>query len=402
MDENKRSVEVSRGLAELRDFVLGFLAIPAGMIFMALQYRPDTPSLGYAPWLKRHGVQQPWADAMAGLLVRRAARIENDSRWMPGALKAIRALGRRGIRRADAARHVGLLLAAWEKSSAIETIFSEMGLDEFEFIHALKTAKSDDKPALDRVKEIARTIGPHIRGRRGPKISAPSAAHEFFLDEVTIGFIKEAIPGTRPRAGLAIRLRKRPGRNSALRRSIRGLHSAGQGKETIGANSALDAECRRIHFRYGDSSESVMTDHAIERQTCGPQDFGELERVPVGDLRPNPRNARTHPAKQLKGLAAIIAKVGFLNPILVDDQNIILAGHGRWEFPRHLAAQNVDAFTGFLDNESECVVGDGGGVDGYSGDIGLQIPRRLVLVRSEVIGREGELALTLPPRFDPG
>jgi hypothetical protein len=188
MDEH--SDEASRGFAELQNLFLGFLAIPAGMILMALQYRPDTPSLGYAPWLKRHGVQQPWADALAGLLVRRGTRIENDNQWSPSVIKAIRALGRRRIIRADALRHMGLLLAAWEKSSVLEAVFSEMGLDEFEFIRALKAAKSDDKPALDRVKEIARTIGPRIQGRRGPKIRAPSAAHELFMFRVAPEFHK--------------------------------------------------------------------------------------------------------------------------------------------------------------------------------------------------------------------
>ena len=51
--------------------------------------------------------------------------------------------------------------------------------------------------------------------------------------------------------------------------------------------------------------------------------------VRVGDLRPNPRNARTHSRKQVRQIADSITRFGFTNPALIDDGNMILAGHGR-------------------------------------------------------------------------
>jgi ParB-like chromosome segregation protein Spo0J len=57
----------------------------------------------------------------------------------------------------------------------------------------------------------------------------------------------------------------------------------------------------------------------------------KVEWSPIGALRPNPRNARTHSKKQIKKIAASIRKFGFLNPVLVDDANMVLAGHGRLE-----------------------------------------------------------------------
>src|SRR6059058_5411739 len=54
-----------------------------------------------------------------------------------------------------------------------------------------------------------------------------------------------------------------------------------------------------------------------------------VEWVPIGALRLNPRNARTHSKKQIKRIAASIRKFGFLNPVLVDEANLVLAGHGR-------------------------------------------------------------------------
>lgn len=53
--------------------------------------------------------------------------------------------------------------------------------------------------------------------------------------------------------------------------------------------------------------------------------------LPLGDLIPNERNARTHPEEQVEQIAESIRKFGFTNPILadVDGGNIIVAGHGR-------------------------------------------------------------------------
>jgi hypothetical protein len=59
-----------------------------------------------------------------------------------------------------------------------------------------------------------------------------------------------------------------------------------------------------------------------------------IEWMPIGVLRPNPRNARTHSPKQVRQIAASIRKFGFLNPVLVDDANMVLAGHGRLEAAR--------------------------------------------------------------------
>ncbi len=50
---------------------------------------------------------------------------------------------------------------------------------------------------------------------------------------------------------------------------------------------------------------------------------------PVADLIPDPNNARTHPAKQVKRLAVSMRQFGFTNPILVDESGGIIAGHGR-------------------------------------------------------------------------
>jgi len=49
----------------------------------------------------------------------------------------------------------------------------------------------------------------------------------------------------------------------------------------------------------------------------------------VAELKPYPRNARTHSRKQVKQIAAAIKEFGFTNPVLIDEHDQIFAGHGR-------------------------------------------------------------------------
>jgi DNA modification methylase len=56
-----------------------------------------------------------------------------------------------------------------------------------------------------------------------------------------------------------------------------------------------------------------------------------VELVPIGNLKPSPRNARKHSERQLKLLAKSITTFGFNAPAIVDGENNILVGHGRWQ-----------------------------------------------------------------------
>ena len=49
----------------------------------------------------------------------------------------------------------------------------------------------------------------------------------------------------------------------------------------------------------------------------------------VADLVPFKRNARTHSRKQIRQIAESIKVFGFTNPLIIDKENMILAGHGR-------------------------------------------------------------------------
>jgi DNA modification methylase len=51
--------------------------------------------------------------------------------------------------------------------------------------------------------------------------------------------------------------------------------------------------------------------------------------VEITELKAAPRNARTHSRRQLEQIGVSMRRFGFTNPVLIDDDNGIIAGHGR-------------------------------------------------------------------------
>ena len=61
----------------------------------------------------------------------------------------------------------------------------------------------------------------------------------------------------------------------------------------------------------------------------------------VGALKARATNPRTHSPKQIAQIAKAIRRFGFINPVLVDDANFIIAGHGRIEGARAVGLDQV-------------------------------------------------------------
>lgn len=66
-----------------------------------------------------------------------------------------------------------------------------------------------------------------------------------------------------------------------------------------------------------------------------------ITEIEVDRIRPNPRNPRIHSAKQVGQIAASIREFGFCNPILIDEDSRVIAGHGRLEAARLLQMARV-------------------------------------------------------------
>jgi hypothetical protein len=67
----------------------------------------------------------------------------------------------------------------------------------------------------------------------------------------------------------------------------------------------------------------------------------KIERRKVADLRPAPKNPRTHSQSQILKLADSIREWGWTVPVLIGTDNEIIAGHGRVEAAKHLGMIEV-------------------------------------------------------------
>jgi len=67
----------------------------------------------------------------------------------------------------------------------------------------------------------------------------------------------------------------------------------------------------------------------------------QIQQIPLEQLIPYVNNSRTHSDEQVSQIAASIKEFGFNNPVLVDKDNGIIAGHGRVQAARRLGLTEV-------------------------------------------------------------
>jgi ParB family chromosome partitioning protein len=80
--------------------------------------------------------------------------------------------------------------------------------------------------------------------------------------------------------------------------------------------------------------------------------------VAIEQLIPYALNSRTHSDEQVAQLAASIREFGFTNPVLVDEENNLIAGHGRVMAARKLGLKEVPAVivTGLDDRKRRALI----------------------------------------------
>ena len=66
-----------------------------------------------------------------------------------------------------------------------------------------------------------------------------------------------------------------------------------------------------------------------------------ISYIAVSDIRPYKSNPKIHKNKQIQQIANSISEFNFNNPILIDENNVIIAGHGRLLAAKHLNMQEV-------------------------------------------------------------
>lgn len=66
-----------------------------------------------------------------------------------------------------------------------------------------------------------------------------------------------------------------------------------------------------------------------------------MEKIEISKLVPYARNSRVHDPKQVRAIARSIKAFGFNNPVLIDEGNVVIAGHGRLEAAKQLGLKEV-------------------------------------------------------------
>jgi DNA modification methylase len=72
-----------------------------------------------------------------------------------------------------------------------------------------------------------------------------------------------------------------------------------------------------------------------------PTDKPKIQFVKTSDLIPYAKNSRTHSPEQVTQIAGSIREFGFTNPVLIDSENGIIAGHGRVMAAEKLSMEEV-------------------------------------------------------------
>ena len=71
----------------------------------------------------------------------------------------------------------------------------------------------------------------------------------------------------------------------------------------------------------------------------------EIKNIKINDLVPYERNAKIHSEYQLDLISRSIKEFGFINPVLIDENKNVIAGHGRIEAAKLLGMKEVPTIT---------------------------------------------------------
>ena len=88
------------------------------------------------------------------------------------------------------------------------------------------------------------------------------------------------------------------------------------------------------------TSKNNASGAAMEPMTAVPEGL-KIVPKPIESLVPFNRNPRVHSDEQVAQIAASIEEFGFTNPILLDGENGLIAGHGRLAAARLLGIKTV-------------------------------------------------------------
>lgn len=84
----------------------------------------------------------------------------------------------------------------------------------------------------------------------------------------------------------------------------------------------------------------------------------EIKNIKIDKLKPYENNAKIHTEYQVDLITKSIEQFGFINPVLIDENKNVIAGHGRIEAAKKLNMQEVPTITieGLSDDERKAYI----------------------------------------------
>lgn len=67
----------------------------------------------------------------------------------------------------------------------------------------------------------------------------------------------------------------------------------------------------------------------------------KIEYVNIDEIKPYENNAKLHPAEQVEQIKSSIKEFGFNDPIAIDENNVIIEGHGRYIACKELGINEI-------------------------------------------------------------
>jgi ParB-like chromosome segregation protein Spo0J len=106
---------------------------------------------------------------------------------------------------------------------------------------------------------------------------------------------------------------------------------------------AKNENYRKAVKRLGDPLDRTSLGQSRNRTKRKSKDLGpiRIEWTGPDSLKGDPKNPRLHSPQQIRALGRNIQKYGFTNPILVDPDDNVIAGHGRLEASKLISLPTV-------------------------------------------------------------
>jgi hypothetical protein len=130
------------------------------------------------------GWDPPAARAIAKFAVDEGQRQARESKASRHAIEDVKFLAKGLRQRAAFVRRAKHLHDIWEANNrAIGDLLYRANIEDFRFMVLVKSAAEGKEADIDSLVSMAGRASPQLALRRGPKITPPSASHEFFLED---------------------------------------------------------------------------------------------------------------------------------------------------------------------------------------------------------------------------